>query len=62
MFFFSISLSLKCSPQRDYVILAVRTPPKEEQNETYCPTKLTDIDEEWVTTHASQVAQFHNFK
>ncbi|KYO24212.1 odr-4-like protein [Alligator mississippiensis] len=47
----------QCSPQRDYVILAVRTPPKEEQNETYCPTKLTDIDEEWVTTHASQVSR-----
>ncbi|KFP68928.1 Protein odr-4 [Cariama cristata] len=48
----------QCSPQRDYVIWAVRTPPKEEQKEdSISPSKLASIDEEWITTHASQVAQ-----
>ncbi|NWX78691.1 ODR4 protein, partial [Alca torda] len=47
----------QCSPQRDYVIRAVRTPPKEEQKEEDIPSKLASIDEEWITTHASQVAQ-----
>ncbi|KFP92836.1 Protein odr-4 [Haliaeetus albicilla] len=48
----------QCSPQRDYVIQAVRTPPKEEQKEdNISPSKLASIDEEWITTHASQVAQ-----
>ncbi|EMP38787.1 Protein odr-4 like protein [Chelonia mydas] len=48
-----------CSPQRDYVILAIRTPPREEQNESnknYHP-KLADVDEEWVTAHASQLSR-----
>ncbi|KFM05194.1 Protein odr-4 [Aptenodytes forsteri] len=48
----------QCSLQRDYVIWAVRTPPKEEQKEDgISPSKLASIDEEWITTHASQVAQ-----
>ncbi|XP_074859039.1 protein odr-4 homolog isoform X2 [Carettochelys insculpta] len=45
------------SPQRDYVILAVRTPPREDENESnknYHP-QLADIDDEWVTAHASQL-------
>ncbi|XP_032639335.1 protein odr-4 homolog isoform X2 [Chelonoidis abingdonii] len=49
----------QCSPQRDYVILAIRTPPREEQNESnknHHP-KLADIDEEWVTGHASQLSR-----
>ncbi|XP_050817410.1 protein odr-4 homolog isoform X2 [Gopherus flavomarginatus] len=49
----------QCSPQRDYVILAIRTPLREEQNErnkNYHP-KLADIDEEWVTGHASQLSR-----
>ncbi|XP_073212804.1 protein odr-4 homolog isoform X3 [Lepidochelys kempii] len=49
----------QCSPQRDYVILAIRTPPREEQNESnknYRP-ELADIDEEWVTAHASQLSR-----
>lgn len=49
----------QCSSQRDYVILAIRTPPREEQNESnknYHP-KLADIDEEWVTGHASQLSR-----
>ncbi|XP_067156627.1 protein odr-4 homolog isoform X2 [Apteryx mantelli] len=48
----------QCSSQRDYVIRAVRTPPKEEQNEINInPSKLSSIDEEWVTAHASQVSR-----
>ncbi|XP_054066553.1 protein odr-4 homolog isoform X2 [Rissa tridactyla] len=47
----------QCSPQRDYVIRAVRTPPKEEQKEESIPSKLASIDEEWITTHASQVSR-----
>ncbi|NXL60449.1 ODR4 protein, partial [Chordeiles acutipennis] len=48
----------QCSTQRDYVIHAVRTPPKEEQKEdNIIPSKLASIDEEWITTHASQVSR-----
>ncbi|XP_074733238.1 protein odr-4 homolog isoform X1 [Strix uralensis] len=48
----------QCSPQRDYVIRAVRTPPKEEQKEDHIsPSKLASVDEEWITTHASQVSR-----
>ncbi|NXX95339.1 ODR4 protein, partial [Centropus bengalensis] len=47
----------QCSPQRDYVIRAVRTPPKEEQKEDAPSPKLASIDEEWITTHASQVSR-----
>lgn len=51
---------LKCSSQKDYVILATRTPPKEEQNENLKPpkAKLDTLDEEWATEHASQVKLF----
>lgn len=48
--------------QKDYVIQAVRTPPKEEQKEDISPLKLASIDEEWITTHASQVAQYELMK
>lgn len=38
------------------MIRAVRTPPKEEQKEdNVSPAKLASLDEEWITTHASQV-------
>nr|XP_021380825.1 protein odr-4 homolog isoform X2 [Lonchura striata domestica] len=48
----------QCSPQRDYVIRAVRTPPKEQQQEeSVGPPKLASLDEEWITTHASQVSR-----
>ncbi|XP_061308114.1 protein odr-4 homolog [Pezoporus flaviventris] len=47
----------QCSMQKDYVIQAVRTPPKEEQREDLSPSKLASIDEEWITTHASQVSR-----
>lgn len=53
---------LKCSSQKDYVILATRTPPKEEQNENlkHPKAKLDTLDEEWVTEHASQVKLSHH--
>lgn len=48
-----------CSSQRDYVVLAVQTPQKDDQGEVpqkkAGPPKLDDIDEEWVSIHASQV-------
>ncbi|XP_030311408.1 protein odr-4 homolog isoform X2 [Calypte anna] len=48
----------QCSPQRDYVIRAVRTPPKEEQKEeSISSPRLASVDEEWITTHASQVSR-----
>ncbi|NXP79565.1 ODR4 protein, partial [Ramphastos sulfuratus] len=48
----------QCSPQRDYIIRAVRTPPKEEQKEDNIDhSNLASIDEEWITTHASQVSR-----
>ncbi|XP_010128717.1 PREDICTED: protein odr-4 homolog [Chlamydotis macqueenii] len=48
----------QCSSQRDYVIRAIRTPPKEEQKEdNISPSKLASIDEEWITTHATQVSR-----
>ncbi|XP_010132753.1 PREDICTED: protein odr-4 homolog [Buceros rhinoceros silvestris] len=48
----------QCSQQRDYIIRAVRTPPKEEQKENaVSPSKLLSVDEEWITTHASQVSR-----
>ncbi|KAM6165138.1 LOW QUALITY PROTEIN: protein odr-4 homolog [Erethizon dorsatum] len=49
----------QCSSQKDYVILATRTPPKEEQNENlkHPKTKLDNLDEEWATEHAHQVSR-----
>ncbi|XP_069823537.1 protein odr-4 homolog [Dendropsophus ebraccatus] len=48
-----------CSTQRDYVLLAVQTPQKEELSEapqkTAGPSRLEEIDEEWVSIHATQV-------
>ncbi|KAM3915365.1 protein odr-4 homolog isoform 1-T2 [Leptodactylus fuscus] len=48
-----------CSMQRDYVVLAVQTPQKDDQGEVpekrAGPSKLDDIDEEWISIHASQV-------
>uniref|UniRef100_A0A8C2VQC9 Protein odr-4 homolog n=1 Tax=Chinchilla lanigera TaxID=34839 RepID=A0A8C2VQC9_CHILA len=47
------------SSQKDYVILATRTPPKEEQyeNPKHPKTKLDNLDEEWATEHAHQVSR-----
>lgn len=49
----------QCSSQKDYVILATRTPPKEEHNENlkHPKAKLDTLDEEWATEHASQVSR-----
>ncbi|KAM9613512.1 protein odr-4 homolog isoform 2-T3 [Trichechus inunguis] len=49
----------QCSSQKDYVILATRTPPKEEQNESlkHPKDKMDNLDEEWVTEHANQVSR-----
>ncbi|XP_023388957.1 protein odr-4 homolog [Pteropus vampyrus] len=45
------------SSQKDYVILATRTPPREEQNENlkHPKAKLDNLDEEWATEHANQL-------
>ncbi|XP_048213769.1 protein odr-4 homolog isoform X2 [Perognathus longimembris pacificus] len=49
----------QCSSQKDYVILATRTPPKEEKNENprHPRAKLDNLDEEWATEHANQVSR-----
>ncbi|XP_047561624.1 protein odr-4 homolog isoform X2 [Lutra lutra] len=50
----------QCSSQKDYIILATRTPPKEEQNENLKHqqnAKLENLDEEWATEHANQVSR-----
>uniref|UniRef100_A0A671F119 Protein odr-4 homolog n=1 Tax=Rhinolophus ferrumequinum TaxID=59479 RepID=A0A671F119_RHIFE len=49
----------QCSSQKDYVILAARTPPKEQQNENlkHSKAKLDNLDEEWATEHANQVSR-----
>ncbi|XP_053106848.1 protein odr-4 homolog [Hemicordylus capensis] len=49
----------QCSPQRDYVVLAIQTPPKEEEsksNQSYY-ADLSNIDEEWTIAHANQVSR-----
>uniref|UniRef100_A0A8C5WFG8 Protein odr-4 homolog n=1 Tax=Leptobrachium leishanense TaxID=445787 RepID=A0A8C5WFG8_9ANUR len=49
-----------CSSQRDYVILAVQTPQKDSHGEPKkkpVVSKLDEIDEEWVSLHASQVSR-----
>ncbi|XP_058524938.1 protein odr-4 homolog [Ochotona princeps] len=46
----------QCSPQKDYVILAARTPPKEEQQENLEHPKA-QLDEEWAAEHANQVSR-----
>lgn len=49
----------QCSSQKDYVILATRTPPKGEDNENlkHPNCKLDTLDEEWDTEHVSQVSR-----
>ncbi|XP_059947114.1 protein odr-4 homolog isoform X1 [Mesoplodon densirostris] len=49
----------QCSSQKDYVILATRTPPKEEKDESskHSKAKLDNLDEEWATEHANQVSR-----
>ena len=57
------SFVFKCSSQKDYVILATRTPPREEQNESPkdSKAKLDNLDEEWATEHAHQVIMFVSY-
>ncbi|KAK2084614.1 Protein odr-4 [Saguinus oedipus] len=60
-----MDLAQVCSSQdtfpfdHDYVILATRTPPKEEQNENlrHPKAKLDNLDEEWAAEHAYQVSR-----
>ncbi|XP_054837057.1 protein odr-4 homolog [Eublepharis macularius] len=49
----------QCSPQRDYVVLAIQTPPKDEENKSnaVCGSELSNVDEEWTTAHAKQVSR-----
>ncbi|XP_058033854.1 protein odr-4 homolog isoform X2 [Ahaetulla prasina] len=49
----------QCSQQRDYVLLAIRTPIKEEESNssTNHHTDLSNIDEEWTAAHARQVSR-----
>ncbi|KFP70986.1 PREDICTED: protein odr-4 homolog [Acanthisitta chloris] len=48
----------QCSLQRDYIIRAVRTPSRDLQQEgSSSPPNLASLDEEWITTHASQVSR-----
>ncbi|XP_026525069.1 protein odr-4 homolog [Notechis scutatus] len=49
----------QCSQQRDYVLLAIRTPVKEEESNSSAShhTDLSNIDEEWTAAHARQVTR-----
>uniref|UniRef100_A0A8D0BZI3 Protein odr-4 homolog n=1 Tax=Salvator merianae TaxID=96440 RepID=A0A8D0BZI3_SALMN len=49
----------QCSQQRNYVVLAIRTPPKEEENKSSSShySALSHIDDEWTTAHANQVSR-----
>ncbi|CAI5776487.1 Protein odr-4 homolog [Podarcis lilfordi] len=49
----------QCSQQRDYVVLAIRTPPKEEESKSNTSRRsdLSNIDEEWIAAHANQVSR-----
>lgn len=59
---FTLALSLiflifQCTQQRDYVLLAIQTPVKEEESNSSANhhTVLSIIDEEWTAAHARQV-------
>lgn len=50
----------QCSSQRDYIVLAARTPPKEDPGEGPQKSKSKaeeEIDEEWFCIHVSQVSR-----
>ncbi|XP_077306909.1 protein odr-4 homolog [Lithobates pipiens] len=49
----------QCSSQRDYIVLAARTPQKEDPGEgpQKSKSKPEEIDEEWFCVHASQVSR-----
>lgn len=51
----------QCSQQRDFVVLAVRTPAKDEEGDgpqrKSGQSKLDGIDEEWATEHTRQLSR-----
>ncbi|XP_040190313.1 protein odr-4 homolog [Rana temporaria] len=47
----------QCSSQRDYIVLAAQTPPKEDPGEGPQKSKPEEMDEEWFCIHASQVSR-----
>ncbi|XP_015668803.1 protein odr-4 homolog isoform X2 [Protobothrops mucrosquamatus] len=49
----------QCTQQRDYVLLAIQTPVKEEESNSSANhhTNLSNIDEEWTAAHARQVSR-----
>ncbi|KAM3841957.1 protein odr-4 homolog isoform 2-T4 [Vipera latastei] len=49
----------QCTQQRDYVLLAIQTPVKEEESNSIANhhTDLSIIDEEWTAAHARQVSR-----
>lgn len=51
------SLGLQPSSQKDYVILAARTPPRQDPPQhVSLPATRDAVDEEWVAAHACQVS------
>lgn len=46
-------VTFQSSPQRDFVILAARTPHREESS----PVAGSSLDKEWVSEHARQVGR-----
>ncbi|XP_025028115.1 protein odr-4 homolog isoform X2 [Python bivittatus] len=49
----------QCTQQRDYVLLSIRTPVKEEESNSSANhhSDLSNIDEEWTAAHARQVSR-----
>ncbi|XP_063154484.1 protein odr-4 homolog isoform X1 [Candoia aspera] len=49
----------QCTQQRDYVLLAIRTPIKEEESNSSANhhSDLSNIDEQWTAAHARQVSR-----
>ncbi|XP_039176548.1 protein odr-4 homolog isoform X4 [Crotalus tigris] len=49
----------QCTQQRDYVLLAIQTPVKEEESNSSANhhADLSNIDEEWTAAHARQVSR-----
>lgn len=53
------SLGSQPSSQKDYVILAARTPPRQDPPQhVSLPAALDSVDEEWVAAHAFQVSLY----
>ncbi|XP_072275402.1 protein odr-4 homolog [Pyxicephalus adspersus] len=47
----------QCSLQRDFVVLAVQTPQREDEDDGRRVRVLEEIDEEWFCVHANQVSR-----